>query len=134
MKLSFANCGQPRRALSIPKGYVMAGRILVIVAFLGGICAQADIAVSEVEAKKAIIKKVTPNYPPIARQMKLSGRVELTVTIDEDGGVESAKIRNGNPILGGSAVMATKQWKFSPFMAQGKASKATTVITFDFHE
>ena len=107
MKWSFANCGQPGRALRIPKGYVMASRILVVVAFLGGICAQADIAVSEVEAKKAIIKKVTPNYPPIARQMKLSGRVELTVTIDEDGGVESAKIKNGNPILGGSAVMAT---------------------------
>jgi len=133
MKLSFANC-QPGRALSIPKGYVLASRIVVIVAFLGGIGAQADIAVSEVEAKKAIIKKVTPNYPPIARQMKLSGRVELTVTIDEDGGVESAKIKNGNPILGGSAVMATKQWKFSPFTADGKASKATTVITFDFHE
>src|SRR6266516_6565115 len=134
MKLSFANCGQPRRSLSIPKGYVMASRILIMVALLGGTGARADIAVSEVEAKRAIIKKVTPNYPPIARQMKLSGRVELSVTIDTDGGVESAKIKNGNPILGGSAVIATKQWKFSPFMADGKASKATTVITFDFHE
>jgi hypothetical protein len=42
--------------------------------------------VSEDEAKKAITTKTTPEYPPMARQMKLGGKVQVDAYIDTEGG------------------------------------------------
>jgi hypothetical protein len=37
----------------------------------------------------------TPDYPPIARTALVSGKVTLTVTIDQDGNVKSAEAATG---------------------------------------
>jgi outer membrane biosynthesis protein TonB len=38
----------------------------------------------------------------------------------------------GNAILMNAAVTALKKWKFSPFMADGKPSKAVADLSFRF--
>jgi protein TonB len=90
------------------------------------------IRVGEDEARKAALQKTQPTYPPIARQMNLSGRVLLDVTVDTAGSVEKVDVVSGNPILAGSASQAAKQWKFQPFTADGKATEAVIRIGFDF--
>jgi protein TonB len=86
------------------------------------------------EAVKAAIAKPQPDYPPIARQLKLEGRVEVEVSIEPSGTVGNARALTGNPALTGSAVNAVKRWKFQPVTSDGKPVRAITVIAFTFKQ
>ena len=106
--------------------------IPVLATFLGVSAGWADIKITDAAAKQAATSKALPEYPLLARQMNLAGKVEVDLTIAADGNVESATVKSGNPILGGAAVAAVKKWKFTPFTADGKPCKATAVLQFDF--
>ncbi len=93
---------------------------------------EPTVRVPEAEAKKALVTRVDPEYPPMARQMRLSGRVQVDAYIDENGAVEKVQVVNGNPLLTSAAVNAVKKWKFNAITANGKAVKAVAGFTFDF--
>jgi protein TonB len=109
----------------------MAVPAAVLFLGLGSLRAQ-EVRIPETEAKKAAVTRVDPEYPPMAKQMRLSGRVQVDVHIDEHGNVEKTEGVNGNPILTGAASNCLKKWKFTPVMAGGKATKAVATLTFDF--
>jgi periplasmic protein TonB len=90
------------------------------------------IHVSEQDAEKAIVQRVQPVYPPIAKLSNLFGQVVVDMTVGENGAVEQADVVSGNPILGGAAKTAAKNWKFQPFLSDGKPSKAVVRISFNF--
>jgi protein TonB len=90
--------------------------------------------VSEAEATKAIKSKVEPEYPAMARQMKLVGTVKVDVFIDTGGKVEKVQVVHGNPLLTSAAVTALKRWTFSPFTSEGKAVKAVAGFTLSFKQ
>jgi TonB family protein len=81
---------------------------------------------------KAALTKPHPAYSPVARQMKIAGRVEVEALVNEDGAVESAKAVTGNPLLTQSALSAVEKWKFTPFTSDGKPVKAICTLVFDF--
>ncbi len=60
----------------------------------------------------AVVNKVAPVYPQIARQMNITGTVEVTVIVDDSGKVTEATAVNGPAMLRASAESAIKQWKF----------------------
>jgi protein TonB len=93
---------------------------------------EASIRVTATDALKAAVSKPAPAYSPVARQMKVTGHVEVEAVIDVDGSVESAKAVTGNPLLTQSAVQAVQRWKFTPFMANGEPTKAVVTLSFDF--
>ena len=102
-------------------------------ALTGNAMAQdADLKVSNSEAMKAATSRVQPDYPAIAKQLRLEGAVEVEAHIGEDGSVESVKPLTGNAVLANAAVTATKRWKFTPFTAGGKNVKAVASLTFNF--
>jgi protein TonB len=105
---------------------------LLLAALLLTTTASAEIRVSTADAMKAVTNKVQPTYSSVARQMKVAGKVEVEATVDESGNVETVKPVNGNPLLTQSAVSAVQKWKFTPFTADGKASKAVVTLSFDF--
>ncbi len=84
------------------------------------------------EANQSLIKKVDPEYPEMAKRMKLAGVVEVEATISEAGLVENIKTIKGNPLLSGAAKRALKQWKFKPIQKQGRSVKAIVAYTFNF--
>jgi protein TonB len=84
------------------------------------------------EAVKAAIAKPQPDYPAVARQLKIQGKVELEVAITPAGAVEEVKILTGNASLTGAAVNAMKRWRFEPFTSGGKPVSAIAVISFMF--
>src|SRR5262249_27133762 len=45
------------------------------------------------------IKKVQPEYPPIAKAARASGAVQVQVTINEKGAVIEAMVVSGHPLL-----------------------------------
>jgi|SRR5438094_4615263 len=88
--------------------------------------------VSEEEAKKAVTSQINPEYPAMARQIRLGGKVQVDAYIDADGAVEKVQVISGNPLLTSATVNALKQWKFSPFTADGKAVRAVAGLSFHF--
>jgi len=105
--------------------------ILVVLLAFGGVLS-AQVHVSTEDALKAAVKKTPPDYPPIARQMKVFGRVEVEVDIDADGNVSEVKATSGNSLLTGGVISAVKKWKFTPFTQNGAPSKAVAILAFDF--
>jgi protein TonB len=104
--------------------------ILAISAVSG--LAQEPKKISRPEAMAAAQSKVQPEYPAIARQLKVHGVAELEALVSEDGSVEKVNIVSGNPVLTKPAAEALKKWKFKPFTADGKPVKALASINFDF--
>jgi protein TonB len=90
--------------------------------------------VSEEEATKAVKSKVTPEYPAMARQMKLVGTVMVDVFIDTGGKVEKVQVVRGNPLLTSAAATALKRWTFLPFTSEGKAVRTVAGFTFSFKQ
>lgn len=74
--------------------------------------------ISTDEAMAAIVEKVNPEYPPLAKQLKLTGQVEVQATIDEDGAVGEVTTVSGNPVLAKAVTDAVKKWKFRPFKSK----------------
>jgi protein TonB len=82
------------------------------------------------EAK--LILKVPPIYPDIARRARISGRVVLEVTIDEEGNVTAWKAKQGHPVLVEAAVQAVKQWKYSPTLLNGEPVQVVSTVNINF--
>lgn len=86
---------------------------------------------STVLSGKAVTRK-TPDYPSIAKQIKLQGAITVEVMITSDGRVESARALGGHPLLVRAAVDAAYGWRFQPTLLNGVAVRVTGVITFNF--
>ncbi len=95
-------------------------------------CQENAKRLSKVEALNAVVTKVRPDYPAMARQLKIEGAVELEAVISETGAVETVNIVNGNPLLTRSAADALKRWKFNPATDGGKPVKALAPVVFTF--
>ncbi|HYP09810.1 MAG TPA: energy transducer TonB [Bryobacteraceae bacterium] len=93
---------------------------------------QADVRVTMDQALKAATSRVQPEFPATARQMQISGEVEIEVIINPGGEVEAAKALSGNPLLTQPAIRAVSKWKFTPFTVDGSATKAIAVLKFNF--
>jgi TonB family protein len=64
--------------------------------------------------ERATVHKVPPTYPPIARQLGITGTVVVVTTVDAAGKVVKAESTSGNKLLASAAIDAVKQWKFAP--------------------
>ena len=87
---------------------------------------RADTRLTEAEAKEAATVKPLPEYPAAARQLKVTGKVELEVTITVDGKVEDVKIVSGNPVLTRPCAKVVGEWKFRPMK-----QRAVAPLTFE---
>lgn len=92
----------------------------------------AEVQVPEGEARRAAVSRPAPVLSPLARQMKLVGRVEVQLHVNEAGSVDSAKLVSGNPVLGNDVLATVKHWKFAPFAQGGAPAAAVTTLSFEF--
>ena len=84
-----------------------------------------------VQAAK-LTNKVTPNYPPLARQTRISGTVRLHAIIGKDGSVQSLTLESGHPLLVQAALDAVKQWHYQPTLLNGVPVEVDTTIDVIF--
>jgi periplasmic protein TonB len=73
-----------------------------------------------------------PPYPPIAKQLRIQGPVNVQVVISEAGKVISAKAVSGNPALVSAAQQAALQARFSPTTLGEQPVKVSGIITYNF--
>jgi len=109
----------------------ITGAILLALVAGGSALAQ-EIHVTQSEAVKAAKDKVQPDYPAMAKQLHLEGAVQVQAHISESGAVEEVKPLTGNAVLMNAAVTALKKWKFTPFTADGKPTRAVADMSFNF--
>src|ERR1041384_2379434 len=70
-----------------------------------------------------ILSLPKPNYPPIAKQLRLQGQISVQVLIDEQGKVVSAKALGGHQILVNAAEASATQARFSPTLLSNQPVK-----------
>ncbi|HVG19366.1 MAG TPA: TonB family protein [Blastocatellia bacterium] len=80
---------------------------------------------------KATMRRA-PDYPPLARQIRLEDSVSVEVMIGLDGHVESARAVSGHPMLVTAAVNAARGWRFEPTLLNGAPVRVTGIIVFNF--
>ena len=80
----------------------------------------------------ALIHQVEPRYPPIARQMRVSGVVELEGVIGIDGRIRELVVKSGNPLLAPAAVEAVRQWVYEPSTLNGDKVEIIAPIAVTF--
>lgn len=103
---------------------------ILMVALSGGLSAQMRVTHSE--AVRAAVRKSVPEYNPVARQMRVEGDVEVEVRIAPTGDVEAVRVVSGNALLTGNVTKSLKDWKFAPFVSDGKPSPAVANLKFTF--
>jgi periplasmic protein TonB len=91
----------------------------------------AVLKISKVLNSQAI-KLPKPDYPLMAKQIRIQGTVNVQVLIDENGRVISAKAVAGHPLLVAGAVKAAMQAIFSPTIINDQPVKVSGVISYNF--
>ena len=90
------------------------------------------VRLSDAEAKKIVKTRTNPDYPPLAKQMRVTGEVRLDVYLNEDGTLDRVHILSGNALLAAAAQNAVKNWKFGPPTVDDKPVKAVASYSFSF--
>jgi protein TonB len=110
---------------------------------IGGIISSTPVAVPRVATPQRVrvsqgvtqgllIRKISPNYPPLARQARIQGQVLLRAQISRTGDIENLQLISGHPMLAPAAIEAVKQWKYKPYILNGEPVEVDTEIMVNF--
>jgi periplasmic protein TonB len=110
---------------------------------IGGIISSTPVAVPKVATPQRVrvslgvsqgllVKRVQPNYPPLARQARIQGTVLLQAEISKDGTIENLRLISGHPMLAPAAIEAVKQWRYRPYMLNGEPVAVETQVQVNF--
>jgi len=83
-------------------------------------------------SQKLLLQKVQPSYPEQALRVGLQGPVVLQAWIGRDGTIRDLKLIRGSLLLGQAAYKAVRQWRYQPYVLNGRAIEAQTYVTVDF--
>ena len=84
------------------------------------------------DTTQVLTHKVRPEYPLLARQMKVQGSVVLDAMIGRDGKIQDLRVVQGPTILAEAAREAVRQWRFRPYYEDGQAVETQAHITVNF--
>ncbi len=79
-----------------------------------------------------LVHRVSPTYPPLARQARIQGTVVLQAQISKDGNIENLQLISGHPMLAPAAIEAVKQWKYKPYLLNGEPVEVETQVQVNF--
>lgn len=84
------------------------------------------------QTAQSVTVSVPPDYPLLARQMKVQGAVSLQALISREGTIQELQILSGPAILAAAAREAVKQWHFKPYLQNGQPVETQARITVNF--
>jgi TonB family protein len=85
---------------------------LVLTSSTGKSMGQSAVSTNISQVEVVMTKITKPLYPPIARQTRITGDVELMLEIKEDGNVQSAIVVSGHPLLKQAALDSAQRSQF----------------------
>jgi protein TonB len=110
---------------------------------IGGIISSTPVAVPKVATPQRVrvsagvtsgllVKRIQPNYPPLARQARIQGTVVLHAVISKEGAIENLTLVSGHPMLAPAAIEAVKQWRYKPYLLNGEPVEVDTEVQVNF--
>ncbi len=79
-----------------------------------------------------ILNRVQPVYPPLARQARIDGVVQLHGVISREGRIVSLRVISGHPLLTKAALDAVSQWTYKPTYLNGQPIEVEAPIEVRF--
>jgi periplasmic protein TonB len=79
-----------------------------------------------------VITRVEPIYPHLAIINRIQGTVHLNAVITPTGSLESIQVVSGPPVLVDAARDALRQWRFRPYVLDGRPIEVQTEVIFKF--
>ena len=67
----------------------------------------------EAISSRRVLSRVIPQYPELARSMRIEGTVKVLVTVGANGRPASTKIIGGHPLLAKPGTDAIEKWKWT---------------------
>jgi len=109
-------------------------QILAVVVIVTGASvkslAQTDGSTSVAQGEVVLTKLANPLYPPLARQTRTVGDVELLLEVRDDGRVQSAVALKGHPLLKPAALDSAQHSQFECRKCSGGTVSYSIVYTF----
>lgn len=90
------------------------------------------VRVDSAEQQKRLIHEVRPVYPDVARNAGIEGTVSLRVLIGKDGEVDQVTPVSGEQALQEAATNAVREWRYQPFLLDGKPVTVVTFVNLEF--
>jgi TonB family protein len=87
-----------------------------------------SLAQEQPEGKRAIVDRVVPVYPDLARRAQIHGTVRVGVVVAPSGKAKLTQVIGGNPLLAKAAVDAIEKWKWAP-----AAQETKELVELNFH-
>ena len=78
------------------------------------------------------IQTVKAIYPPEAKAKGIEGTAVVKISVDETGSVDKTEVVSGDPVLAESCADALKQWKFKPYIKNGKPVRVAASLPCNF--
>jgi TonB family protein len=72
------------------------------------------------------------SYPLLSKQMRVRGAVVLEALVGPDGNIEDLRVLSGPAVLASAAREALRQWKFKPYLENGRPVESQAKITVNF--
>jgi protein TonB len=79
-----------------------------------------------------LVKRVEPDYPPLAQATKTEGMVILEAVVSEDGTVRSVRVLRSILALDKAAIEAVQQWQYEPLLLNGHPTAFVLTVTLSF--
>jgi protein TonB len=80
----------------------------------------------------ALLRRVDPVYPEIARVARVQGVVILEARVDTRGRVTSIRVLRGVHLLSPAAIDAVRQWRYRPLLLNGEPTEFILTVTVNF--
>jgi periplasmic protein TonB len=93
---------------------------------------RAPAPVSQGVMNGRLLKKVTPDYPEIAKASGTQGTVVLQATISATGTIENLRVVSGPALLRQAALNAVAQWQYRPYTLNGQPVEVETTVNVVF--
>jgi len=90
------------------------------------------VQIAQGASQHMLVHQVAPVYPDSARRNLIQGTVVLKAIIGEDGRIKNLRPISGPQELYESAVGAVEQWRYKPFLLDGKPVQVETTINVNY--
>jgi protein TonB len=90
------------------------------------------VKLTEPVVRGLLTQSADPAYPDGGKAGGQRGTVVLQVLIGRDGSVQDAMFMQGSLVFARAAITAVKQWRFKPYLLNGRAVAVQSLITLNF--
>src|SRR3954467_7157334 len=85
-------------------------------------------AIASALERGVVVSRVQPVYPHLAIVNRIQGSVHINAIISSTGALESVRAVSGDLTLARAALDAVRQWRFRPYVLNGKPIEVQTEV------